>query len=134
MNEAMDSYSRRLRIRLQNFRKNAGNSLSIEFLTTSVLAVLDPLLDDLDLIDDMRLRSKIAQLCWDLYYSNIVPRKLYMVCFIRALGATFSQIDDDALISLQGSLLLEWKEAIHRYTLMTGSDWNSQVDLGLEIY
>lgn len=135
--ETNDAYSRRLRNQLQNFRKNLGNSLSIELSSRSVLDILDPSLNDLDLIDGARisiLRSKIAQMCQNPHHSNNVPRELHIVCFIHALGTTFSQIDDDVLRSVQRSWLMERKEAIHRYEFMTGSDLNSQVDLGLEIY
>ena len=135
--ETNDAYSKRLRNQLQNFRENLRNGLSIELSSRSVLNILDPSLDDLDSIDGMRistLRLKIAQICQDPHHSNNVPRELHMICFIYALGTTFSQIDDDVLRSVQRSWLMERKEAINRYELMTGSDLDSQVDLGLKIY
>ena len=135
--ETNDAYSKRLKSQLQDLRENLGNSLSIELSSRSVLDILDPSLDDLDSIDGTRistLRSKIAQMCQDPHHSNNVPRELHMVCFIYALGTTFSQIDDDVLRSVQRSWLMERKEAISRYELITGSDLNSQVNLGLKIH
>lgn len=134
--ERNENYSRRLRSQLQNFRKSLKNSLSIELSSSAVLAILDPL-DDLDSIGKARsvtLRSRIAQVCQDSHHGNIIPPPLEMVCFIQALGETFSHVDDDALASVQRSWLMERKEAIHRYELMTRSDWDSQVDLALKIY
>ena len=135
--ETNEAYSKKLKNQLQNFRKNLGNSLSIELSSTSILAILDTSLDNLDSTDGARisaLRSRMAQVCQDPHHSNIVPRELHMVCFIHALGATFSQVDDDTLGSVQRSWLMERKEAIHRYESMTGTNWNSLVDLGFEIY
>ena len=134
--ETNETYSKRLRSQLQSFRESLKNSLSIEISSSAVLAFLDPL-DDLDSIGEARivtLRSRIAQVCQDSHHGNSVPRPLQTVCFLQAMGATFSHVDDDALASIQRSWVMERKEAIHRYQLMTRSDRDSQVDLGLEIY
>ena len=134
--EMYEAYQGRLRSQLQDSRKSFGNSFPIELSSESVLALLDPHAD-LDSIGGARiltLRSKIAQVCQGPHHGNIVPRPLRMLCFIQALRETFSQVDSDALGSIQRSWFMERQEAIHRYELSGGSDRDSQVDLGFEIY
>lgn len=91
-------------------------------------------LDRHDWSRPIQLRKEIADLCRNPKNMEITSGTLYMICAIWAHATTISELDKDALGSVQRSWVVERREAARRYERKASLDDESLIKLMKSTY